>query len=64
MSNFPLPQSAPIVDKNGVPTGYFYRYLFQGLFSGKIVTAKLTPGGTNGSMTFSNGRVTAQVAAT
>lgn len=29
-----------------------------------IMTAKLTPGGTNGSMTFTNGILTAEVAAT
>ena len=29
-----------------------------------VATAKLTTGGTNGSMTFTNGRLTAQVAAT
>lgn len=33
-------------------------------FSGTITTAKLTGGGANGSMTFSNGILTAQVAAT
>lgn len=35
-----------------------------GLFSGTIVTAKLTGGGTNGSMTFVNGSLQSQVAAT
>lgn len=35
-----------------------------GGFSGTITTAKLTAGGTNGSMTFTNGALTAQVAAT
>jgi len=33
-------------------------------FSGTIVTAKLTGGGANGSMTFVNGVLTSQVAAT
>lgn len=33
-------------------------------FSGTITTAKLTAGGANGSMTFTNGILTAQVAAT
>lgn len=33
-------------------------------FSGTITTAKLTPGGTNGSMTFSHGILTSQTAAT
>ena len=33
-------------------------------FSGTITTAKLTTGGTNGSMVFSNGLLVSQVAAT
>lgn len=33
-------------------------------FTGTIVTAALTSGGTEGSMTFTNGIVTSQVAAT
>lgn len=33
-------------------------------FTGTITTAKLTVGGTNGSMTFTNGVLTSQVAAT
>jgi hypothetical protein len=33
-------------------------------FSGTIVTAKLTGGGSNGSMTFANGRLVSEVAAT
>ena len=33
-------------------------------YTGTITTAKLTGGGTNGSITFVNGVVTAQVAAT
>jgi hypothetical protein len=33
-------------------------------FSGTIVTAKITAGGANGSMTFTNGVLTSQVAAT
>ena len=33
-------------------------------FSGTIVTANLTVGGTNGSMTFKNGVLTSEVAAT
>lgn len=33
-------------------------------FSGTVVTAKLTGGGTNGSMTFENGRVTESIPAT
>jgi hypothetical protein len=35
-----------------------------GAFSGTITTAKLTTGGTNGSMTFTNGILTSEVAAT
>lgn len=34
------------------------------LFSGTIVTAKLTGGGTEGSMTFLNGRLVSEVEAT
>jgi hypothetical protein len=33
-------------------------------FSGTVTTAKLTPGGANGSMTFTNGLLTASTAAT
>lgn len=33
-------------------------------FTGVVTTAKLTSGGTNGSMTFASGVLTAQVAAT
>lgn len=33
-------------------------------FTGTITTAKLTGGGTNGSMTFQNGTLVAEVAAT
>jgi hypothetical protein len=33
-------------------------------FTGTITTAKLTSGGTNGSMTFSNGDLVSEVAAT
>lgn len=38
--------------------------LTNGGLSTTITTAKLTPGGTNGSMTYSSGILTAQVAAT
>jgi hypothetical protein len=41
-------------DLLGTPTGY----------SGTVTTAKLTGGGTNGSMTFVNGILTAQTQAT
>jgi hypothetical protein len=64
MATFPLPPGVKIVNDDGTPTQYFLRYLFDGLFSGTIATAKLTPGGANGSMTFVNGRLTAQKAAT
>ena len=62
----------PIVDpKTGVKTAYFFRWeklLFDLLvatlgkgFTGTVTTAKLTGGGTNGSLTFVNGVVTSQV---
>lgn len=38
--------------------------LFKVGFTGTITTAKLTPGGANGSMTFQNGVLISQVAAT
>lgn len=44
----------PYADITGTPTGY----------SGAITTAKLTSGGATGTMTFVNGILTAQVAAT
>lgn len=37
---------------------------FAGGYTGTITTAKLTSGGTNGSMTFQNGLLISQVAAT
>lgn len=46
--------SIPYSDVTGTPTGY----------TGTITTAKLTAGGTNGSMTFTNGILTAQTQAT
>lgn len=65
VNNFPLPPTVAIVDKDGRPTQYFLQYLSAtGLFSGIVTTAKLTTGGANGSMTFVNGRLTAQKAAT
>lgn len=57
----------------GGTTNQFYHltaaeYTLVGLlatgFSGTITTAKLTPAGSNGSMTFTNGVLTAQTAAT
>ena len=44
----------PYTSISGTPTGY----------TGTITTAKLTAGGTNGSMTFTNGILTAQTPAT
>jgi hypothetical protein len=63
-----------IVNPDGTKTQYFFTWLNllyemlkgtigQG-FTGTVVTAKLTVGGTNGSITFTNGVVTQQVAAT
>lgn len=54
----------------GGSAGEFYhltaaqRSSIQGGYSGTITTAKLTPAGANGSMTFTNGVLTAQTAAT
>lgn len=63
-----------IVDpQTGTKTQYFFSWLnilYQLVkpmklgFSGTITTAKLTGGGTNGSITFVNGVVTSQTAAT
>jgi hypothetical protein len=60
----------PINDKGG-NTGknwYFFftaiSQLFGGGFTGTIATAKLTGGGANGSMTFTNGVLTSQTPAT
>jgi hypothetical protein len=46
----------PIVDPVGRPTSWFIQYELQG-FSGTIPLAKLTGGGVNGLMTFSNGKL-------
>jgi len=71
---WPPDRSSVIVDSDGRKTGYFFNWLnavyallnktlLKG-YTGTIVTAKLTGGGTNGSMTFVNGVVVSQVAAT
>lgn len=63
------PIQTPISD-GGLISQYWYRWLFainslfNSGFSGTIVTAQLTSGGTQGSITLVNGVVTAQVAAT
>ncbi len=65
VKGFPFPPNTPIVDGRGNPTPYFLSYLNgTNLFSGTITTAKLTGGGTNGSMVFVNGRLVNEVAAT
>ena len=65
MLNNPPTYDVPlVVGRNTQPA--WYRW-FQGLgggFSGTITTAKLTSGGANGSMTFTNGIVTQQTPAT
>lgn len=61
----PLQKGVPIVNKEGLPTQYFLRYLLQqNTFSGTVTTAKLTAGGSNGSMVFQNGQLISQVPAT
>jgi hypothetical protein len=65
MLNSPPTYDVPVMTK-GANTSAWYRW-FQGLaggFTGTITTAKLTSGGTEGSMTFTNGIVTSQTAAT
>ena len=63
-----------VVDREGKQVKNLFRFLLyvrkyiailnnQG-FSGTIVTAKLTGGGTNGSMTFTNGVLTSSTPAT
>lgn len=70
----PTTQTQIVDPKTGIKTQFFFNWLkalydlLKGTlavgYTGTIVTAKLTSGGTNGSMTFVNGVVTAQVAAT
>lgn len=69
----PPARSAPVLEGEvfqQVWSGWFRR-LVQTLngnlsagFSGTITTAKLTPGGADGSMTFTNGILTSQTPAT
>lgn len=63
----------PIADSDGRPTRIMQVWLNQvsavantaaAGFTGTIVTAKLTGGGQNGSITFTNGVVTGQTQAT
>jgi hypothetical protein len=62
----PLQKNTPIVDKRGCATEYFLNLLIQlnAGYTGEIATAKLTPAGTEGSITFLNGAVTNVVLAT
>lgn len=59
-----------IVEDDGVPTEVMYIWmalladLLEQGFTGTIVTAALTGAGTQGSMTFQNGVLISQVAAT
>jgi len=56
----------PLVDDRKRATVQWWTWL-NGLsngFSGTITTAKITPGGANGSMTFQNGVLVSQTAAT
>jgi len=46
----------PIADSMGRPTAWFIQYELQG-FSGTVPVAKLTGGGTNGSLVFFNGKL-------
>lgn len=60
----------PIIDAKGNASYRMFAWmtfvqnLFRTGFNGTIVTAKLTGGGTNGSMTFTNGVLTSQTPAT
>ena len=56
MNLLTLQRKTAIVDKEGMPTEWFSRYEQQG-FTGVITTAKLTAGGTNGFLTFFNGKI-------
>lgn len=66
----PVPVSAqPVLGPNGAFSVPWYLWLQRlagllgGGFTGTITTAKLTTGGANGSMTFQNGVLVAQTAA-
>lgn len=72
MSQAPsLPKfEVPLTSKNGDTSKNWY-FFFQAIsaplgagFNGTITTAKLTAGGTNGSMSFTNGVLTSQTPAT
>jgi hypothetical protein len=64
------PRALPVVGPEGTFTlnwfGFFksLQAMFASGFTGTIVTAKLTTGGTEGSITFQNGVVVSQIAAT
>ncbi len=60
----PLSKFTSIVDSEGRPTQYFINYLLTQGFTGVVTTAKLTGGGTNGSMTFAGGKLISEVPAT
>ena len=67
---WPLQPQLKLIQDNGCPTIQFFDWLRivqttlgQG-YTGTITTAKLTVGGTNGSLTFVNGVVTAETPAT
>jgi hypothetical protein len=65
-----LTKGTTLIDRMGVATQYFFNWLalVQSLFdqgySGTITTAALTNTGTQGSMTFMNGVLISQTAAT
>lgn len=59
----------PLTDKGATSKNWYFFFtaiskLFGAGFTGTITTAKLTGGGANGSMTFSNGVLTSQTPAT
>lgn len=68
MANAKIPTyTQPIVDDASNKTSRPWYFFFQGLANGlsaTITTAKLTTGGTAGSMTFTNGILTKQTPAT
>ena len=67
---YPIQKATPVIDSSGAPTQYFLSWLnlvttaLSKGYSGTITTAKLTGGGANGSMTFVNGVLTSETAAT
>lgn len=73
MANLPFTvptNKQQIVDKNGNTTNawfFFFTQLYNRINPGltyTVATAKLTTGGTNGTLTFTNGILTAQTQAT